>query len=307
MSGTLDTANTAKLEQWLDVAGTDGVFEALPEEEKEIARKEGYQRLQARIRESRRSALVKSMLRNWKAAACIACLVVAGVLERNFLLDLAAPHRLVSWHTPAGKTKKQILSDGSIVWLKGNSTLIYPAAFGVGSREVILEGEALFEIAQEEARPFLVKCGHLTTTVLGTSFNIRHTNTETQVVVLTGKIALSTPQRPRLILYPDQQAVYTPGTAALTPQKREDTSMSEIMKDTEYNMSFNDAAMQTVIGRIEKKFDVDIQLQDTEINNNLITADLTGQSLQYTMEMICQVLNLDFEIKGKTILLTQKK
>ncbi|HEY0611277.1 MAG TPA: DUF4974 domain-containing protein, partial [Chitinophaga sp.] len=78
-------------------------------------------------------------------------------------------------------------------------------------------------------------------------------------------------------------------------------------KGTEYDMSFNDARMTEVIHRIEKKFEVDIQTEDTTITSNLFTADLTDQSLKNTMEMISQALNLAFEIKGKTILLKQKK
>jgi hypothetical protein len=62
-----------------------------------------------------------------------------------------------------------------------------------------------------------------------------------------------------------------------------------------------------VIHRIERKFEVAIQTEDTTITSNLFTADLTDQSLKNTMEMISQALNLAFEIRGKTILLKQKK
>jgi ferric-dicitrate binding protein FerR (iron transport regulator) len=47
-----------------------------------------------------------------------------------------------------GKTKKVILEDGSIIWLKGNSSLTYPEHFVNATREVNLIGEALFEYSR---------------------------------------------------------------------------------------------------------------------------------------------------------------
>lgn len=307
LNGTLDPSEAAQLEQWLDTTGDENAFDSMPEAEKETARKEGYNRLLRRINKHRQPVVVKPWFRYWKAAACIAGIVVASALFRKQMLDVVAPHRLVSLQSTPGSPKKHILSDGSIVWLKGNSKLVFPAGFGAGNREVVLQGEALFEIAKDPQHPFLVKCGTLTTTVLGTSFNIRETGKETQVTLLTGKIALSAPQSAPIVLYPEQQAVYSSTATAIRKNEESTLPISDITKGTEYDMAFNDATMQQVLKRIEDKFEVNIQLQDAVINSNLITADFTDQSLQHTMEMISQALNLDFWIKGKTILLKQKK
>lgn len=307
LNGTLEPSEAAQLEQWLDATGDEHAFDAMPEVEKETARKEGYSRLVQRINKHRQPVVIKPWFRYWKAAACVAGILVAGTLFRRQMLDVVAPHRLVSLQSTPGSPKKHILSDGSIVWLKGNSKLVFPAGFGAGNREVVLQGEALFEIAKDPQHPFLVKCGTLTTTVLGTSFNIRETGKETQVTLLTGKIALSAPQSAPIVLYPEQQAVYSSTATAIRKKEEGTLPISDITKGTEYDMAFNDATMQQVLKRIEDKFEVNIQLQDAVINSNLITADFTDQSLQHTMEMISQALNLDFGIKGKTILLKQKK
>ncbi len=307
LNGTLEPSEAAQLEQWLDATGDEHAFEAMPEAEKDTARKEGYSRLVQRINKHRQPAVIRPLFRYWKAAACIAGIIVAGTLFRQQMLDVVAPHRLVSLQSTPGNARKHILSDGSIVWLKGNSKLVFPAAFGAGNREVVLQGEALFEVAKDPRHPFLVKCGTLTTTVLGTSFNIRETGKETQVTLLTGKIALSAPRSAPVVLYPEQQAVYLPTATDIRKNETGALPIGDITKGTEYNMAFNDATMQQVLKRIEDKFEVNIQLQDAVINSNLITADFTDQSLQHTMEMISQALNLDFGIKGKTILLKQKK
>ena len=310
LKGALSAEETVQLEQWLDAMADEQAFEALPEAEKEAARTQGYERLLARIDKTSRPTVIRRLFtnaRSVKIAASVACLIIAGFLFKNSLLNVIAPHRLTAMTSTAGKIKKHILSDGSIVWLKGNSKLVFPVTFGNGSRTVTLQGEALFEVAKDAAHPFQIHCGTLTTTVLGTSFNIRSTGTETQVAVLTGKISLSAPQSGKIILLPNQQATYSEPAAAIAKDHNNSASVHELTKGTEYDMAFNDVRIADVVPRIEKKFDVEIDLQDAGIRNNLITADFTDQSLKSTMEMISQALNLEFEIKGRSILLKLKK
>lgn len=309
LKGELDASKAAELEQWLDAMADETAFDTLPAAEKQEAQATGYQRLMKRIEKPQGKPVIRRMFtsaRSIRIAASIACLIIAGGVFRNNLLNLVAPHRLTAMTSTAGKIKKHILSDGSIIWLKGNSKLVFPVTFGDGDRVVTLEGEALFEVAKDATHPFKIHCGSLTTMVLGTSFNIRSTGRETQVTVLTGKISLSAPQSARVVLYPNQQAVYSEA-AAIAKQEQNNASVQELTRGTEYDMAFNDAGMENVIHRIEQKFEVNIQAEDTTITSNLFTADLTDQSLKSTMEMICQALNLDFEIKGRSILLKQKK
>jgi ferric-dicitrate binding protein FerR (iron transport regulator) len=308
--GELDASEAAKLEQWLDAMADETAFDALPAEEKQEAQTAGYQRLLTRIEKQQRPAVIRRLfgnVRTLRVAASVACLIIAVFVFRTRLLDLVAPHRLTAMTSTSGKIKKHILSDGSIIWLKGNSKLIFPRTFGDGDRVVTLEGEALFEVAKDAAHPFKIHCGSLTTQVLGTSFNIRSIGLETHVTVLTGKISLSAPQSGRVMLYPKQQAVYSEPAAVIAKQEQHSATLQELTKGTEYDMSFNDAGMTQVIHRIEQKFEVDLQTNDTAITSSLFTADLTDQSLKNTMEMISQALNLAYEIKGKTILLKQKK
>jgi transmembrane sensor len=68
--------------------------------------------------------------------------------------------------------KKLILSDGSVVTLCANSNLRYQDPFPAGVREVTLEGQATFDVARDVRKPFRVKAGATTTTVLGTRFNV---------------------------------------------------------------------------------------------------------------------------------------
>ena len=58
------------------------------------------------------------------------------------------------------------------VWLNSASELRYPVRFTGKNRQVTLEGEAYFEVARNEARPFIVQSGKQRVEVLGTSFDV---------------------------------------------------------------------------------------------------------------------------------------
>jgi len=84
------------------------------------------------------------------------------------------------------------LPDSSRLWLNAVSSLRYAKDFHQ-QRELYLEGEAYFEVTANKAHPFTVHAGGLTTTVLGTGFDIRSFATESQnaVTVIRGKVEVS--------------------------------------------------------------------------------------------------------------------
>ena len=73
--------------------------------------------------------------------------------------------------TPRGRDCRVTLSDGTRVWLNGESELRFPFGFTSGRREVHLRGEAFFEVAKDPQRPFVVTSDYYSATVLGTSFD----------------------------------------------------------------------------------------------------------------------------------------
>ena len=66
------------------------------------------------------------------------------------------------------------LNDGSRVTLNNNAELRYPEKFRGDKREVLLSGEAFFEVERNPEKPFTINIEDMAIVeVLGTSFNIR--------------------------------------------------------------------------------------------------------------------------------------
>jgi len=84
-----------------------------------------------------------------------------------------------------------LLSDGTKVWLYKTAKLDFPKSFEGENRLVKLTGEAYFDVAKDANKPFIIEAGKATIQVLGTSFNVQSSATETKVVVNSGKVQLA--------------------------------------------------------------------------------------------------------------------
>ena len=69
-----------------------------------------------------------------------------------------------------------MLEDGSIVYLTQQSSLIYPDRFDDNKREVILKGDAFFDIKKQNGRPFVIETEVAMIEVTGTSFSVENKN-----------------------------------------------------------------------------------------------------------------------------------
>jgi transmembrane sensor len=64
--------------------------------------------------------------------------------------------------------------------------------FSEGQRRIALvEGRALFEVAHDATRPFIVSAGESTTTALGTHFQVQREGQEVSVTLTEGSIAVA--------------------------------------------------------------------------------------------------------------------
>jgi len=155
--------------------------------------------------------------------------------------------------TPRGGTYRVDLPDGTIVWLNAESSLHFPTSFTGAQREVEMTGEGYFEVAKNEAQPFIVKAGQMKIKVLGTHFNVQvyPGEKEEQATLLEGAIALEAVGKSVLVRPGEQVQVASQVTIG-----KVDTS--EVMAWKEGFLEFTDADMETVGRRIRRWFNVKV-------------------------------------------------
>jgi len=121
-------------------------------------------------------------------AASIAAVFLAGYL---FLASTnhAADPAPVSYATAAQEQRVVKLVDGSIVELGPQSRV--SVAYSADERHLTLvKGQAVFTVAKNPRRPFVVQAGGGSVTAIGTVFNVRKRSKDVEVRVLEGTVAI---------------------------------------------------------------------------------------------------------------------
>ncbi|WP_343702504.1 FecR domain-containing protein [Chitinophaga sp.] len=120
--------------------------------------------------------------RNWQPVALgliLAMLITAGALyyaagrHTTPSVLLEPGQRYTMYQCPYGKRKAVTLADSTVVLLNSRSRLYVPAGFPQARREVILDGEAFFNVRQALPQQFTLHTDKLNITSPSGNFRIR--------------------------------------------------------------------------------------------------------------------------------------
>jgi transmembrane sensor len=190
------------------------------------------------------------------------------------------------------------LPDGSTVLLNKGSELSYdPDQFGTKNREVNLIGEGFFDISHDPSRPFLVHTGKITTTVLGTAFNINsflHKN-EVRVTVTRGKVQVGDEKTTYAMITPDQEIIVNTATNAFVKQ----TVKTEVV--TEWKDKFlimDNVTMSEAVDLIGGRFNVRLVFANEDLKKCRVSASfLNDEDLDHVLKVIGTVNQITFTNK----------
>jgi len=206
----------------------------------------------------------------------------------------------ISWKT--GENKKVIhLPDGSIVILNKSSTVAYRAAGTAGPREVVLNGEAYFDIVHRADQAFLVHTGKIVTRVLGTTFNIKAYPTEKSIEVTVdhGKVQVLNDKTHMGLLSDKQQIRYDLGRESCQMKR---VSLRPVMAWKPVEISFDDITMEEAARRIGERFKVGFDFANPALKECRITATFYMEDdLDQIMTVICGVNQSRFVIGGNIV------
>jgi len=154
--------------------------------------------------------------RRWMMPAALAASIgvaLVGLQLFGYLTSSAPP---ATYASSPEMRRDVALADGSIVHLDVESEI--NVSFSRGQRQIVLvDGRALFEVAHDATRPFVVSAGESRTTALGTHFQVQREGQQVLVTLAEGSIAVTSDaekSRWRETLVPGEQiSVTTDGQA----------------------------------------------------------------------------------------------
>ncbi|MEJ5994778.1 FecR domain-containing protein [Pedobacter sp. Du54] len=244
----------------------------------------------------------KSFAKVWFSGVAASLLILA--LGYWFYIDSNTPNYLVKT-TSSNQIDSVKLADGSVVILAQNSELKYPAEFKRETREVILtKGQAFFKVAKNIHHPFKVTMDKSDVTVLGTSFNIRLTDSSIVLGVKTGRVLFSPYKE-------GATSILTAGQGlAYDIKKKEFLSQSSVNQDAWLTKSlvFVDTPLEEVCKQLTNYYGVVIKLQNDRRTAKKLNANFKDQSLNDVLVILNETYNIKIKKEHNQInLITPKQ
>lgn len=205
------------------------------------------------------------------------------------------------WHIlriPKGGEYTLELEDGSRVWLNSASELRYPVRFTGKNRQVILEGEAYFEVVRDEDRPFIVQSGKQQVEVLGTSFDITAYKDEPGIytTLLQGSVEVSG-EGGKQILKPGQQAIYTEKGIEV-----KEVNAALYCSWIQDRFVFVSEELETVARKLERWYDVSFFFAGSSLKTKRFSGSIPKYSdLSKVLKMLELTTNIRFQKTGGTV------
>jgi transmembrane sensor len=208
-----------------------------------------------------------------------------------------------------------VLADGTKVWLNAGSRLIYPASFTGKTREVQLEGEALFDVAQQAHQPFFVHTGKITVRVLGTRFDVKAYREDAQVsaTLISGKIQVIMNEDPekKILLSPHEKltvmnVVGAAGKADEPVKENELRYQVQFLAQTETDwvnnkMVFNNESFDEVARQMERRYAVHIEFDNVMLRREHVSGIFEKESLSQALEILKMTTRFNYKIDSNVV------
>lgn len=294
LGGKLSVDEKKHLDAWYDDQESQDAVVYTKLSKKEF-REQIYSKVVEKLNDSHFSKQNKKML--WlKVAAVFLVMVVLTAIALNMLHDNNAPS-FIEYQASNGERKKIVLPDGSEITLNGGSKVLVNSEY-TEERLVLLEGEAFFEVNRNESSPFTVRSSKLTTTVLGTSFNINSSLINETVSVKFGKVKVSFNDS-------SQESILEKGEQVQTSQQ---SFLAQPIPDNDQTFGWlegklvlQDATLEELAKKLETWYGATIEFKSKTNPKCLLTGTYTNLTLEEIMEIIKYSTKINYSIDGKNI------
>ena len=239
-----------------------------------------------------RQAVVRP-LNSRRRLLAIAAAIAIPLMAAVWLFRPAPAPSMMMAQTTSGESKVINLTDGTTITLNENSTLSYPETFAANTRQVVLNGEAYFEVESDPARPFEVQTAKASVKVLGTVFNVRSIETEDQIKVSVeeGKVQFSSTLIGKgVILTKGEEGTYDLTKNEITEAKVDNKNASAWKTK---NLTYKNVPLKTVIADLAKHFKVKTTINNVAMQDCPLTASFVKASPKDVYDYIVNLYQMD--------------
>ena len=231
-------------------------------------------------------------LRHWiwmVAASVVLVLIASGFVLKNSIMYQT--HR-----SAPGETKIVILSDSSRVVLNANSSLRVPRfGFGRETREVLLTGEANFDVAhQSDNQRFVVKTERdIEVVVLGTEFTVYARPEKSKVILNRGKVQLRYREGQA-----QKQIMMKPGELVALDQdnhveQQVITQANNNLSRKNHRFIFDDTTLAEFAEMMQESYGLRVVIQDENLAQRTLVGSFRAESADELLDTVAKLFNLE--------------
>lgn len=252
---------------------------------------------------------------NWyKLAASVAILVSTGFLAWYQINEPFSTLNTLGYEVKecnAGENGDFFLSDGSQIVMNGDSRVKYKSDLSGSERNIYLEGEAFFDVARNEQKPFVINMDGANVNVLGTSFNVKAYPEDEfmETSVLTGKVAFM-PSKGRL-LKQGASIFLVPGKKGII--NANENLINELEVDNQLDiawmkkdLNFSNTAFSELTKSLYRMYGVGFKFTNDNLKDLKITASFENEKLDEVMKILEMTSEFSYQIENNLIVIGEK-
>jgi transmembrane sensor len=164
----------------------------------------------------------------------------------------------------------------------------------------VLQGEAFFSVSKNYKKPFIVVTARTQTRVLGTRFNLRDYQSDESgsVTVEEGLVSFSSLKAPseRILLGADEHGELSQGQL-----KKNNVRATDFSSWRENTLRFDDIPLSQAVPILERRYNIDIQIKNSETGRLRIKATFKEIPVEKIMEELAYLLNIRYRIENKHV------
>jgi transmembrane sensor len=228
--------------------------------------------------------------------------VIALVIGITFLFKpiVFNPEQLIVSGKELKDNEPYQLKDGSLVYLHGLSEISFSKHFGFRNRDVTLNGEAFFEIKENDKLPFVITTNKTVTRVVGTSFNVfSDTTGKVKVSVVNGVVEFFADKKNIVELQSGEQGDYNPGTNSIQKAVIGDENFQAWRTGI---IVFRDTPLDKAFELLSRHYSKALHFHGIKTDLPAITTTFDNQPLEAVLEELNLLLNTKNVCKNDTII-----
>ncbi|MEI9945373.1 MAG: FecR domain-containing protein [Chitinophagaceae bacterium] len=191
------------------------------------------------------------------------------------------------------------LPDGSVVTVNKGSSISYPSKFKNETRPVTLKGEAFFNVSPDKKKPFVISVNDVQITVVGTSFNVKSSNGNTEVIVETGIVKVTKAGKTVELKAKEKLLAETKDSALIKDSVND--QLYKYYRTREFVC--DNTPLWKLVEVVNEAYQANIVIADPALKDLKLTTTFYNESLEQVLNVIIITFDIKASKEGNTIIL----